>query len=57
MAITYYACARNEDNIICQLLVSVSGGSTVSVYTGKTYKTDKDAANDLERLNRKEVAK
>lgn len=53
--ITYYAAARRPDGKIGQLLVTViphpTKKSTTQVWTGKIYRSDKETAQDLERLN------
>jgi len=52
MAIKYYAVVRNLHGEIEQLLVVRKGGKTHSItFTGKLYKTMKEARTDLIRLN------
>jgi hypothetical protein len=48
----YFACARNAENRIEQVLVTREHGRQVSqVWTGRLYATEREAAQDLERLN------
>ena len=48
---TYYACARNDKGQLEQLLVTVNNGTFTQKWTGKIYKSEKDARDDLIYLN------
>jgi hypothetical protein len=52
MAITYYAKAKNVRGKIEQVLVTKEAGKpSVPQWTGKIYKSDREADADLVRLN------
>ena len=50
--ITYYAFAKNDDGKIEQLFVTRGNGQAKrQEWTGKIYKSIKEAEEDMERLN------
>ena len=49
--LTYYAVARNERGEIGQLLVRIRDGRSSQKWTGVVYKTQREAAKDVGRLN------
>lgn len=52
MTITFYGAAKNAQGKIEQLLVTVVPGQKSSQeWTGRIYRTQREAGADLERLN------
>lgn len=49
--IRYYAYYRRADGRLVQILVNRDGKHSTSVETGVTYRSDKAAMADMERLN------